>query len=208
MTQPNKQVDRSHYDFQKYMCKARWNSLWHQLEEIMRCQPDSVLEIGPGPGFLKLMARQCGVQLETLDLDPELMPDHVGSATAIPLPDESRDVVCAFQMLEHLPYQQSLLAFREMARVSKRQVIISLPDDAPAWRYSLYLPKLGQIEFLFPRPRFGLRHHTFDGEHHWEVNKRGYRLDKVIADLSLVCTLRRTFRVQEHPYHRFFVFDK
>jgi Methyltransferase domain len=208
MTTQRKQVDRSHYDFSSYMCKARWNSLWHQLEEIMRCHPDSVLEIGPGPGFLKLLARQCGVHLETLDLDPELQPDHVGSATAIPLPDASRDVVCAFQMLEHLPYEQSLQAFREMARVSKRQVIISLPDDSPAWRYSLYVPKFGQIEFLLPRPRLTLRQHTFDGEHHWEVNKRGYQLQHVIQDLSQVCKLRRTFRVQEHPYHRFFVFDK
>ncbi|HFE37487.1 MAG TPA: class I SAM-dependent methyltransferase, partial [Gammaproteobacteria bacterium] len=129
-----KQVNKEHYEFQRYLSKARWNSVWHQLDEVIRLQPESVLEIGPGPGVFKNMATLFGVKVETLDIDPELMPDHVGSVTALPFEDNSYDVVCAFQILEHLPYDVALRAFNEIVRVSRSHVVISLPDAKPVWR--------------------------------------------------------------------------
>jgi hypothetical protein len=47
-----------------------------------------------------------------------------------------------------------------------------------------------------------------DREHFWEINKRGYRLSRVVADFSKYLPLIRTFRVPENPYHRFFVFSR
>lgn len=204
-----KQVNKSHYDFRAYMQKPRWCSIWHQLDELLKIEPDRVLEIGPGPGVLKVVARQFGLKIETLDLDPELQPDHLGSATEIPLEDASFDAVCAFQMLEHLPYESSLKAFGEMLRVSRRYVIISLPDAKPVWRYRLHIPKIGAFDFLLSRPTLR-KHpvHVFDGEHYWEINKRGYSLKRVIEDYSGRAILRKTFRVRDNPYHRFFVFEK
>jgi glycosyltransferase involved in cell wall biosynthesis len=43
-----KQVVAAHYDFKRYIDKARWNSFYHQIDEILAVQPDSVLEIGAG----------------------------------------------------------------------------------------------------------------------------------------------------------------
>lgn len=171
-----KQVEKSHYDFTRYMSRARWQSLWHQLDEVLQLHPARVLELGPGGGVFKSMARLAGLSVETLDIDPELKPDHIGSATAIPLPDHSYDVVCAFQMLEHLPYEQSLLAFGEMVRVSRRHIVISLPDAKAVWRYTAHIPKLGVFDWLVPRPFAQTQAHTFDGEHYWEINKKGYGL--------------------------------
>lgn len=208
MTDP-KQVDRSHYDFQRYVGKDRWASLWHQLDEVMRLAPARVLEIGPGPGLFKAVAARLGVVVETLDLDPELRPDHVASATEMPFADASFDVVCAFQMLEHLPYERSLAAFREMLRVARTHVVISLPDARVMWRYAFHLPRRGVVQVLLPKPALGLREHRFDGEHHWEINKRGYALARVVADLTQAGgALEKTYRVPELPYHRFFVFRR
>lgn len=203
-----KQVDRSHYAFQRYVGKERWASLWHQLDEVLRLAPRHVLEIGPGPGVFKAVAARFGIAVETLDLDADLGPDHVGSATALPFSDRQFDVVCAFQMLEHLPYERSLQAFREMLRVARTHVVISLPDARVMWRYAFHVPRRGLVQWLLPKPALGLREHRFDGEHHWEVNKRGYALDRVVADLSGGCTLEKTYRVPELPYHRFFVFRR
>lgn len=50
--------------------------------------------------------------------------------------------------------------------------------------------------------------HVFDGEHHWEIGKKGYLLKKIIDDLSQKSKLLKTYRVPENPYHRFFVFEK
>jgi len=183
--------------------------MWHQLDEVLSLSPQSVLEIGPGPGIFKAVATSLGVNVETVDLDPELNPDYVSSATELPFPDNHYDCVCAFQMLEHLPYNQSILAFKEMVRVAKKHIIISLPDAKRVWPYSFYIPKIGEKFFHIPKPRLLQKKHLFDGEHYWEINKKGYPLKKIFIDLKKNnVTLLKTYRVNEFSYHRFFVFQK
>lgn len=201
------QVEKSHYAFPSYMSKQRWSSIWHQLDEIQRLKPESVLELGPGPGIFKAIAAQFGIAVETLDIDPELKPDHVASATAMPFKNGAYDVVCAFQMLEHLPYECSLEAFREMVRVSRKNVVISLPDAKKVYPVTAQLPRLGEVQFLCPRPFTPPPVHHFDGEHYWEVNKSDYALDRIILDFTRCARLIKTYRVTENPYHRFFVFE-
>ena len=203
-----KQVHKDHYRFDRYMTKLRWISVWHQIDEVLRLEPETVLEIGPGSGLFKSAASLFGITVETLDLDPELQPDHVGSITDIPLKDSGYDVVCAFQVLEHLPYESSLKAMSEMARVSRRNVVISLPDARAVWRFQFYIPKLRSFDLLIPRPQFHAQDHQFDGEHYREISKNGYQLEKVSSDLNSIIDLKKTYRVKENPYHRFFIFAK
>lgn len=200
-----KQVDKGHYAFAAYMSKARWTSIWHQLDEVARLGARHLLEIGPGPGTFKALAAQFDVVVETVDLDPELKPDHVAAATHLPFEDGQFDLACAFQVLEHMPYEDSLLALDEMLRVSRLGVVISLPDAKRAWYYRLHVPVLGSMHFLVPVPRLRPAQHVFDGEHHWEIGKRGYTLDRILRDFSARCVVDKTFRVPENPYHRFFV---
>jgi len=203
-----KQVEKIHYEFARYMNKGRWASVWHQLDEVIRLKPANVLEIGPGPGVFKQTATLFGLKVETLDLDPDLKPDHVGTATDQPFADASYDVVCAFQMLEHLPYQTALRAFAEMVRVCRRHVVISLPDARPVWQYRFHVPKFGTRTLLLPRPIMRQPIHVFDGEHYWEINKQGYDLARVVSDLCRLCSLVKTYRVFENPSHRFLVFER
>lgn len=203
-----KQVDKSHYEFSTYMSKARWNSVWHQLNEVLKLKPGNVLEIGPGPGVFKRTADIFGVKVETLDLDPELRPDHLGSATSLPFQDNSYDVCCAFQMLEHMPYEESLKAFSEMVRVSKSSIVISLPDAKPTLRYGFSIPKLGFFGGVVSRPFARVKKHVFDGEHYWEVNKKKFALSRIVKDFGAYAQLVDSWRVYENPYHRFFIFRK
>jgi SAM-dependent methyltransferase len=205
-----KQVDADHYRFSRYVSKNRWASIWHQLDEVLRTEPESVLEIGPGPGLFKVLAGLFGIRVETADIDPALRPDHLISGENLPFPDKSFDVACAFQVLEHVPYAVSLAVFAEMSRVAKRYVVISLPDARPTWFYSFRIPLVGQFTFLAPKPWTGPKEHTFDGEHYWEVNKKGFKLNKVCSDLATTghLALVRTFRVDEFAFHRFFIFEK
>ena len=205
-----KQVEKSHYEFGRYVHKPRWTSMWHQLDEVTKLNPNHVLEIGPGPGLFKATAKALGLHTETLDIDPELNPDHVASVFEMPFADSSYDVVCAFQVLEHLPWDDSKRAFREMARVAKVGLVISLPDAATRWPMSVHVPKIGKVDVLIPRPSFRPRVHKFDGEHYWEINKAGYPLSKVQEELFLFpgISLDKSYRVPENPYHRFFVLSK
>lgn len=203
-----KQVDRDHYRFGKYLGKKRWASIWHQLDETLSMEPHGVLEVGPGPGIFQAVAGLYGVTVETLDLDPELAPDHVASATDMPFSDNEYDAVCAFQMLEHLPFDQSRTVFAEMARVARRKLVISLPDARRVWRYLFYIPSRGDRRLLVPRPQLKPQIHQFDGQHYWEINKAGYELKTVTSALCEAgdVQLEKTYRVTEFPYHRFFVF--
>lgn len=202
------QVDQSHYDFGHYMSKERWISTWHQLDEVRKLAPSNILEIGPGPGMFKQIANRIGLHVETLDIDPELQPDHVGSVLAMPFPDNAYDVVCAFQILEHLPYEDALRAFAEIARCKKEHIVISLPDAQPTWRYRIHIPKLGGRQLMIPKPFYRAQEHAFDGQHYWEINKAGYLLQRIVTDFSKHARLIKTYRVFENPYHRFFVFAK
>jgi len=202
-----KQVNRSHYEFSSYVQKSRWMSIWHQLDEVLQLKPDQVLEVGPGPGFFKAIAMSIGIKIVTLDLDPELDPDYVVSVFNMPFEDGSFDVVCAFQMLEHLPFEESVEAFNEMTRVARKAVIISLPDARKLWPVSFYVPKFGNLCFFVPKPQFLLPKHVFDGEHYWEINKRGFPLKKIVELFAIPgWELQKTFRVHENPYHRLFIF--
>jgi predicted SAM-dependent methyltransferase len=203
-----KQVDKSHYEFDIYMPIQRWCSVWHQLDEIHKLKPENVLEVGPGLGFLKALSKALGFTVETIDIDPDLNPDYVGSATNMPFNDFTYDVVCAFQMLEHIPYESSLKAFSEMVRVSRRNVLISLPDVKSGWRFQFHLSRIGGYDVSVSHPLFIPQEHKFDGEHYWEINKRGYPLARVIADLSVYAKLITTYRAREFPFHRFFVFER
>lgn len=202
-----KQVEKSAYSFALYISKQRWNSIWHQIDEIIQMQPSNILEIGPGSGLLNMILKLNKFCVETVDIDPELNPDHVASVTKMPFVNNAFELVCAFQVLEHLPYEKALCAFEEMARVSEKKIIISLPDAKPIWSYSFYIPFLGSRHFTLTRPFSRKKLHKFDGEHYWEVNKIGYELDKVLNDLSKFMCLIQTYRVEENPTHRFFIFE-
>lgn len=203
-----KQVHSSHYKF-SYMNMRRWASVWYQLREALALEPKSVLELGPGPGMFKAAMAQYGVDVKTLDLDPELRPDYVASALEMPFADERWDLACAFQMLEHLPYEDSLRAVREMRRVAARYVLISLPDCTPSLRALLELPRVGIRQVSFNLPFHRGQKHQFDGQHYWEIGKHGYPVSRIVEDFEACgLTLRKTFRASEIAYHRFFVFER
>ena len=204
-----KQVDKEHYQFDKYVNKKRWMSIWHQVDELLAVNPKSALEIGPGPGLFKSLAEHFGISVVTMDLDQELRPDYVGSATDLPFKDNVFDCVCAFQVLEHLPYKKALQAFEEMIRVTRNHIIISLPDSRTLYPCYFHLPKIGKVIYNIPSPRFWSTPHKFNGLHYWEINKKDYGLRKIIYDFTQKkVVIKKTYRVKENPYYRFFIFCK
>ncbi|WP_075185845.1 class I SAM-dependent methyltransferase [Teredinibacter haidensis] len=203
-----KQVEKCHYEFGRYFHKKRWISVWHQISEVLEKSPSCVLDVGPGAGVLAALLKLQNIKVETADIDPDLNPSILLSSAKIPVDDNRYDCVCAFQVLEHLPYDEALSLFREMVRVSKSQIVISLPDAKKVYRVLLDFPFIDNFSVFIPRPRFGQRKNKFDGEHYWEVNREGFSLGKVVSDLSANAELLKTYRVPENPHHRFFIFHK
>jgi len=203
------QVEPDHYFNKTYDSKERFISYWHQINEIVRLEPNSILEIGIGSGFVSKYLKERGINITTLDFDPSLNPDRVGSVLDIPFEDNSFDVVACYEVLEHLPYENFTEALSEIFRVSKSYAILSLPDVNRVYCVYVHFPKVGVFKKLIPLPRLKKPIHNFNGEHYWEIGKACYPLSKIVCEIQKSgFKIEKTYRVFEHPYHRFFTLKK
>lgn len=194
------------YYFPNYVSKERILSYYYQLKLIYDLNPKNILEIGVGTNFLK---KQLSDQFnyKTLDIAKDLNPDILGSVDNIPLKDKSFDLVCAFQILEHLPFDKFEKSLMEIARVSKKDVLISLPYCNISPNFKLKIPLIPEIRFSLTIPKF-YKKHKFDGEHYWEIGKRGYSLTIIKKIISRYFKIKKIINPYENKYHIFFVLEK
>jgi len=200
------QVPASHYAKGSYRDKERWVSYWHQLHMVREAAPASLLEIGPGERVVTDILRKEGVAITTADIAPEMNPDVVCSVTALPFPDKSFDVVLAAEVLEHIRYEDVPQALSELHRVARMHVIVSLPHPGYVFSLIAKVPLLSRFSFLFKIPFFW-KEHRFNGEHYWELGKRGYSLRAFIHQAEKTgLALRQSRSYADDPAHRFLLF--
>ncbi len=203
----NKQVEKKHYMFSHYSHKDRWVSYFHQLDEVLKLKPETLLEVGVGDKVLgSYIKENTPIKYESIDIAEDLQSDYVGSVLSIPVDDGSYDLICAFEVLEHLPFEDFEPALKELARVSKRHAVISLPHFGPPIQFYLKIPLLPSIRFSFKLPYS--RKHIFNGEHYWELGKSGYSLRKIKESLNKYFRIKTHFIPFESQYHHFFVLEK
>ena len=201
-----KQVNKEHYRFERYSHLDRWASYYYQLRELFKCDPETVLEIGVGDRVLKnYLKDNSDINYTSLDIDENLKPDQVGSILKMPFADEAFDVVCAFEVLEHLPFENLIVALEEMKRVTKRKVLISLPHFGPPVQFYFKIPFI-KIKLSFKIPFY--KKHIFNGQHYWEIGKKDYHIDKIRQTISKQFLLKDDFVPFESQYHHFFILEK
>ena len=201
------QIDKENYRAGRYAKLDRFVSYAVQVELISATQPLSILEIGVGDGVVsEYFRRHSPIAYKTADFAADLAPDIVADIRQLPMPADSYDTVCAFEVLEHLPFSDFEGAVRELMRAAKKYVLISLPHFNHPIKFCLKIPLLPEIKFLFqvPHPKV----HVFDGQHHWEIGKRGYPARRIRSILSKCGTIEREIVPFESPAHHFFVLKK
>ena len=204
-----KQVDKQAYNFRHYCGLGRMASYWHQLDEILKCQPTSVLEIGVGDHLVAdYLKNNTTINYTSADVAEDLAPDVICSVTDLKFNNDQFDVVCAFEVLEHLPWQQLPQALHELARVTKGTVLISLPHWGRHFAWQIRLPFFKKLGGQFKPPVWPIKH-AFNGQHYWEIGKRGYplKLVKQIIEQSGLKIIR-DYVAFDNPYHHFFILKK
>ncbi len=203
----SKQVDKITYRFEHYCGLDRWSSYHYQLRELLDLSPKSILEVGKGDGVIgHYLAENTDVSYRSLDIAEDLRPDIVGEIEHIPLPDSAVDVAVAFEVLEHLPFERFTSGLRELGRVARDRVNISLPHYGPSLRLSFKVPFLGEKKFAWKIPHHP--DHTFNGEHYWEIGKRGYEIAVIRREIEKGFVIEKEFVPFENQYHHFFVLRK
>ncbi|MBI2097078.1 MAG: class I SAM-dependent methyltransferase [Candidatus Sungbacteria bacterium] len=172
------QVPPEHYRALPYLGADRWVSYGNQVREVLRLQPERVLEIGVGNGIVRDALKNLGYQVTALDIDAELRPDIAASVVRMPISENAFDVVLAAEVLEHLPFTELDEALGEIWRVTKRHVYITLPHAGAVIDVSIKLPLLPRFRLFFKVPFFWKRH-IFNGEHYWELGKKGFPVSRV-----------------------------
>lgn len=201
------QVGKESYAAGKYAKLERFGSYYYQVRELLATNPESVLEVGVGDSVVsEYLKRHTPIRYTTADFAEDLKPDVVADVRSLPFDDNSYDTVCAFEVLEHLPFEEFERSLKELARVARRYVIISLPHFGPPVKFLLKIPFLPEIKFAF-KIAYAKRH-VFDGQHHWEIGKRSYPLGRIREKMRLIGSIERDFVPFENQYHHFFVVHK
>jgi len=199
---------KSHYGW-AYYGRVRFYSYAHQLTTLSELEPETVMEIGPGAGVVTGAMRAMGIRVTTVDVQPELSPDVVGSVLELPFEDGAFDVSLCSQVLEHLPFDHFATGVKELRRVARRGVVMSVPHCSSYYELSARLPKLGFLSWSMNwtrKPSEAYMKRALEGSgHYWEIGWPGTPLSRVLGAIREAgVTVERTWRVRELPYHRFF----
>lgn len=201
---PKPQVAKEYY-FKGYDDKARWVTYWHQIDEVLKSGCKEVLEVGIGNGTVCDYLKRMGLKVTTVDIDPALNPDYVGSVTELTniFATNSFDCILCAEVLEHIPFDLFEKALDELYAASRDYVIISLPYSGIGASISLRWPINRHRAFVLKIPL--PRRHRFDGQHYWEIGKIGYSLRKVMRLLEKRFIIAKRFIPPEKTFHIFFV---
>lgn len=201
------QVAKDSYADAGYATLERFSSYYYQVRELLRTKPDSILEVGVGDGVVSgYIKGHTDIAYTTADFAEDLHPDVVADIRKLPFPDSAFDTVCAFEVLEHLPFEEFEKGVSELARVAKRFIIISLPHFGPPVKALLKIPFLPEIKFALKIPF--PKSHLFNGQHYWEIGKRGYSPRRILGILRRHGQVEQEFVPFENQYHHFFAIKK
>jgi ubiquinone/menaquinone biosynthesis C-methylase UbiE len=189
-----------------YVTKYRFASYWYQIKEVMRSEPANVLEIGIGPNLVSSFLIQQNISVVTMDREMDLKPQLGGTVLHLPLKEMSFDTVMCCQVLEHLPFEEFNNCLKELRRITKKKLVLSLPDRTPALSLLVRMPNLIFWDFMLIFP-WAIRKHVSDIKQHcWEIGERGYPYKRLIKEItSAGFSVDKTFRVPDFSYHRFFI---
>lgn len=202
------QVITTHYYSKSYLSTARFEGLQGQLEFTMNSPiSDSFLEIGPGPGLFAALLRNFSYKVTTIDFASDLFPNVTGALPYLPFRSNSFDVVCAFEVLEHIPYNSLGKCISEMARIARKKIYFSIPSQQEIFQSQM------RIDLIIGRKKFSKRFWKKDlgrltnpKEHYWEIGLNGVSCEKIIelCELSRMKLSKQKFYP---PWFQLFEFD-
>ena len=116
------------YGYGGYRYDGRWRSVAKDIIDHFGLKPgDRLLDVGCAKGFLVKDLLDLGIDAYGIDIseyalmhcEPEVVGRlHLGSAEALPFPDNGFDVVTSINTAHNLPYDRCVKSLHEMERLA------------------------------------------------------------------------------------------
>ena len=198
------------YYFNNYVDFDRFISYFYQIDSILKLNPKSVLEVGVGNKTVYNYLKQSGLNMVSCDFNRNLNPDKVGDIRNLPFEDNEFDVVLAYEVLEHIPFEDFSVALSELRRVSKKYVIISIPYPGFFAEIVLNsnLPLLKKIYNPIFKIPFFLHEHKETEDHFWEMGRKNVSKKKIRNLIKENFKITDEIRPVLNSYHCFFILEK
>ena len=135
----------------KFLSPAHADSYLLQMQTIKSLSGvKTILEVGPGEGYAARNLRDVGYRYDTLDFEDAHQPTIKADFRSLD-PDtigQRYDLTCAFQVLEHFPYEDFTRHLGTLSALSKNYVFISLPFSCKGFSLKLNLQSGQQKRYI------------------------------------------------------------
>jgi len=133
-------------------------------------------------------------------------PDLLLDITAPLEHTQKYDAVCAFQVLEHLPFESLSNVFDNFQKLTNKTLLISVPERSLCFGFEIKAPRLSSA-FKFHLGRFWSSSLSSKW-HYWELGLKDKKLKDFLNVANKHFLLKEHFVPFNNTYHHFFVFEK
>ena len=115
----------------------RFSSLFMQIKSVTNLSNiKNILEIGPGNQFFSTIIKMLGYEIKTNDIKKRTNPNYLGDIREIKI-EEKFDLVVAFEVLQHIPFNELKSTLIKLGNISDKYILISLPYQVHSFNFSI-----------------------------------------------------------------------
>lgn len=204
------QVLKEHY-YNEYDSLSRFISYFYQIKIVKELKPEKILEIGIGNRTVSNYLKWHGFNLVTCDFDINLNPDYLCDIRETSFKNNSFDLVMSYEVLEHMPFEDFESILKELNRISKKNVIISIPYHNSYFEIIFKNPIIKNLfkkDFIDIFFRIPIDRNELPKDHYWEMGKKGYSRRKIKKILEKYFIIVKEISPVLNHYHHFFILKK
>lgn len=225
----------------KYIIDHKASKLFRKLQSyIMQIylslytNPKKVLEIGVGEGFVSHVLKKY-YDLKTVDVDQNLNPDIMLDISNLEqfnrFTDNEFDLIIICEVLEHVPFNLFEPILISLKRITKKYVLVSLPNQNHFLNLILYkrgfdkrifypinqflkcfLYQFNKIGKLLCQKHYRIKKRPLkfnkQNEHYWEIGIGQYSEELIKKKIRNHFIIEKEIRLRQNTYHHFFLLKK
>lgn len=162
----------------KLETEIHWRYYWNQQELISNYikKGDKILEIGVGSKFTSNYLKSKGYDVTTIDIDPKKQPDIVADIVNYTF-NEKYDHILAFEIFEHIPFEDFQKALKNISNICNKKLFISLPRNEKMWfklTLDLKIFQINNFQITTKRNKIKSKYHF------WEVDYKNYTKKNIL----------------------------